>query len=94
MQLFNCAQRAHYNFLEHYPTFLAGVLLAGFKYPVTSAVLGVAWLGSRVAYAVGYTSGMPGGKGRYAGGLGMVYNLSEIGFLVLVAKSGYDMIMA
>jgi glutathione S-transferase len=94
MQLFNCAQRAHYNFLEHYPTFLAGVLLAGLKYPVTSAALGAVWLGSRVAYAVGYTSGKPGGKGRYAGGLGMFYNLSEIGFLVLVAKSGYDMIMA
>lgn len=32
--LFNCAQRAHANFLEHHPTFLASLLISGLSYPV------------------------------------------------------------
>lgn len=32
--LFNCAQRAHANFLEHQPTFLTSLLISGLSYPV------------------------------------------------------------
>lgn len=32
--LFNCAQRAHANFLEHQSTFLASLLISGLSYPV------------------------------------------------------------
>ncbi|KAM0794098.1 hypothetical protein BDR22DRAFT_788917, partial [Usnea florida] len=53
--LFNCAQRAHGQFLEHQPQMLVGLLVGGLRYPVISACVGTAWCVSRVAYAVGYT---------------------------------------
>jgi glutathione S-transferase len=66
--LFNCAQRAHGNFMENYPAALAGLLIAGVQYPVASSVAGVAWMVSRVFYAVGYTDpAKEMGKGRFYG---------------------------
>jgi len=63
--VFNCAQRAHANFLEHQPQFLIPLLISGLRYPVASAVLGLAWCVARVMYAVGYVTGKAeGGKGR------------------------------
>jgi glutathione S-transferase len=50
---FNCAQRAHANFIENQPTMLGALLLAGLKFPITSAILGVAWTVSRYLYMVG-----------------------------------------
>jgi glutathione S-transferase len=95
MYLFNCAQRAHYNFMENYPIALTGMLVAGLKYPVASAVTGAIWSVSRLAYATGYTNkNKEGGKGRYAGGLGSLFWLCQLSFVVLVGKSGYDLVMA
>ena len=66
--LFNCAQRAHYNFLEALPTYLVTLLVAGIRYPVLSAGLGVAWGVARVMYGLGYMrKDKKGGMGRYAG---------------------------
>lgn len=68
MYLFNCAQRAHYNFLENYVTFLPALLIAGLKYPVASSVLGAAWIVFRTLYATGYTrADKKDGKGRLMG---------------------------
>ena len=50
---FNCAQRAHANFIENQPSMLGALLLAGLKFPITSAILGVAWTVSRYLYMVG-----------------------------------------
>jgi glutathione S-transferase len=50
---FNCAQRAHANFIENQPTMLGALLLAGLKFPITSAILGVGWTASRYLYMVG-----------------------------------------
>ncbi len=44
------------NFLEHQPQFLVPLLIAGLRYPVASAVLGLAWCVARVMYAVGYVT--------------------------------------
>ena len=46
---------------------LGALLLAGIKFPVTSAVIGGAWSVSRYLYMVGYSKGGEGGKGRYKG---------------------------
>lgn len=68
MYLFNCAQRAHYNFLENYVTFLPALLIAGLKFPVASSVLGAAWIVFRTMYATGYTrADKKDGKGRLMG---------------------------
>jgi len=91
--LFNCAQRAHANFLENYTPALAGLLIAGLQYPVLSAAAGVAWTISRIVYAVGYTDpNKVDGKGRFYGGLGEVFWVSQLVWAGLVGKMGYDFI--
>lgn len=63
--VFNCAQRAHGNFIEHQPQFLISLLIAGLRYPVASAAMGLAWCVARIMYAVGYVNGKKEeGKGR------------------------------
>ncbi|KAK7935082.1 glutathione S-transferase [Apiospora marii] len=59
---FNCAQRAHGNFVENQTPFLAGLLIAGLRYPTAAAALGAAWVAARAAYAVGYAKRGPQGR--------------------------------
>ncbi|KAL1991076.1 hypothetical protein VTN49DRAFT_5580 [Thermomyces lanuginosus] len=67
---FNCAQRAHANYLENFPQTMLYTLVAGLRWPVASAVLGGAWVICRILFLQGYVySGIPEGKGRYRGGL-------------------------
>ncbi|KAH8594946.1 putative microsomal glutathione S-transferase 3 [Bisporella sp. PMI_857] len=87
--LFNCAQRAHANYIENQPSFLGALLLAGFGYPVSAGVLGGVWVVSRFAYMKGYVNGKKeNGRGRYAGGLGMLQHVSIIGLTGMVAWKG------
>ncbi|KAI9659395.1 MAG: hypothetical protein M1821_001653 [Bathelium mastoideum] len=68
LYLYNCAQRAHGNFVEHQPSVVVAMLIAGLRFPLVSAGLGAAWSASRVLYSVGYTDAkQTGGKGRYRG---------------------------
>ncbi|KAL4864460.1 hypothetical protein BDV12DRAFT_11164 [Aspergillus spectabilis] len=65
---FNCAQRAHANFLENAPQTMLSILIAGLKYPQLAAGLGAAWVFFRVLFMYGYIySTKPQGKGRYNG---------------------------
>lgn len=90
--LFNCAQRAHGQFEEHYPIALSSLLIAGLQYPVTSAVLGVGWSVCRVLFARGYVNeAKERGNGRYQG---IGYLLCEFGLVGLVGKMAFDLIVA
>jgi len=92
MYLFNCAQRAHYNFMENYITFLPALLLAGMKYPVASSAVGGVWTIARILYAVGYTrSDKSNGSGRYAGS---AFWFAQFGLYGMVGKMAFDAIMA
>jgi len=92
--LFNCAQRAHGNFMENYPVALAGMMIAGLGYPVASSAAGAAWVVSRVFYAVGYTDPTKeGGNGRFYGGLGEVFWVSQLAWLGMIGKMSYDLLM-
>lgn len=64
---FNCAQRAHANYIENQPSAVAGLLIAGLRFPITAAVLGAGWTFTRYLYMVGYSQGGEQGKGRYRG---------------------------
>jgi glutathione S-transferase len=65
---FNCAQRAHGNFLENAPQTMLSILVAGVKYPQAAAGLGAAWVVFRTLYMLGYIySDKPNGNGRYNG---------------------------
>jgi len=65
---FNCIQRAHQNYLENQPQFLMILFLGGLQYPRISAAAGMIYLASRVAYAIGYSSGDPSKRRRGAFG--------------------------
>ena len=68
--IFNCAQRAHTNYLEHQTTLLVAMFIGGLKAPIVSAGMGFAWLIARIMYVQGYTSDSKGnenGRGRMKG---------------------------
>jgi glutathione S-transferase len=89
--IFNCAQRAHGNFLENETSFLAAMMISGLKYPTASALLGVGWLINRVIYAVGYTrQDKEGGKGRLAGA---GFWLCQFALYGMTGKVGWDVLM-
>jgi len=95
LYLFNCAQRAHQNFLENYPIALTGMLLSGLRYPVAAAATGALWTVSRLFYAVGYTDKTKQeGKGRYSGRVGSLFWLCQLAFAGMVSKAGFDLIMS
>jgi len=91
LYLFNCAQRAHYNFLENYTAVLPSLLIAGLAYPVSAAVTGALWTFFRYLYAVGYTrADKTNGKGRMAGS---GFWLAQAVLFGMVGKMGYDALM-
>uniref|UniRef100_A0A0B7AHY6 Glutathione S-transferase 3, mitochondrial n=1 Tax=Arion vulgaris TaxID=1028688 RepID=A0A0B7AHY6_9EUPU len=87
---FNCIQRAHQNTLEGYPQFLVFLLLGGLQLPKLSAVFGLIYILSRIAYAHGYYTFSPEKRNRgtfgYIGLLGLIVNtvlfgLNSTGFI-------------
>ncbi|KAJ5084199.1 glutathione S-transferase [Penicillium alfredii] len=74
---FNCAQRAHSNFLENSSQTMLCTLVAGLKYPELAAGIGSVWVLSRVMFLYGYVySGQAQGKGRFNKG-GPVFWLAQ-----------------
>ncbi|CAG7935454.1 unnamed protein product [Penicillium olsonii] len=82
---FNCAQRAHSNFLENSSQTMLFTLVAGLKYPEYAAGLGALWVFFRVLFLYGYVySGKAQGKGRMIGSFfllvqGALWGLSVFG---------------
>lgn len=82
---FNCAQRAHANFLENAPQTMLFTLVAGLKYPEYATAIGATWVAMRCLFLYGYVySGKPQGKGRMMGGFfwlaqGALWGLSVFG---------------
>ena len=82
---FNCAQRAHANFLENAPQTMLFTLVAGLKYPQLAAGISSVWVLFRVLFLYGYVySGKPQGKGRLMGSFfwlaqGALWGLSVFG---------------
>lgn len=90
MYLFNCAQRAHYNFVENYITFLPAMLIAGLRYPVPAAIAGGLWSVFRVLYAVGYTrKDKDNGSGRL---VGSAFWLVQFALYGMVGYAGYSLL--
>ncbi|KAJ5310620.1 transporter [Penicillium atrosanguineum] len=82
---FNCAQRAHANFLENAPQTMLFALVAGLKYPQLATGIAGLWVVFRSLFLYGYVySGKPQGKGRMMGGFfwlaqGALWGLSVFG---------------
>ena len=86
--LFNCAQRAHAQFLEHYPLFLTSLAVAGLRDPTWAAGLGASWIVARFMFLWGYTraTGNENGRGRYWGGW---YQFPQIGLMGMAMWTGW-----
>jgi hypothetical protein len=52
---YNCAQRAHANYVENLLPAIGSMLVAGLSYPTITGWLGVGWLGCRLVYFYNYT---------------------------------------
>ncbi|KAG2033003.1 hypothetical protein BDR03DRAFT_711858 [Suillus americanus] len=68
--LFNCAQRAHQNTLEHMPIIVVTTLVTAMKYPVFAGYACGLWALSRILYTLGYTTGDPAKRNTRGGILG------------------------
>lgn len=90
MYLFNCKQRAHYNYMEMLPATALSMLISGLVYPRTATLLGIGWIFGRIVYALGYTrADKENGSGRFVG-----FALSQplaIGLWGLAAWTGIQM---
>lgn len=83
---FNCAQRAHGNFLENSGTAVAAMIVAGVRFPLLTAACGLGWNLGRIVYAAGYTSSPLGsGAGRLRGSF---FWLFQAGLLGLTFATG------
>lgn len=84
---FNCAQRAHANFLENAPQTMLTTLVAGLKYPQAAAGVATGWIVFRSLFLYGYVySGKPQGKGRFLGGLFWVFQGALWAMTLAVAR--------
>ncbi|EMC98631.1 hypothetical protein BAUCODRAFT_65848 [Baudoinia panamericana UAMH 10762] len=91
MYIFNCAQRAHANYLENHGMTMAAMLIAGVQHPLWATGLGLVWAANRIAYAIGYTrADKTDGSGRYAG---IAFSLPQVGLCGLAAWVGLKMVM-
>ena len=87
---FNCAQRAHANYLEHQPQVVIPMLIAGLRYPLLSAAAGVAWCIARVMYTLGYVKNKKKqGRGRT---VGVWYVAPELLLQGAAAWTGWQML--
>jgi glutathione S-transferase len=92
MYIFNCAQRAHQNYLENLPILLTGVLVGGLRHPLIAVGLGVGWMVFRIVYFIGYTrTDKKDGIGRMQGASFWAFQFSLLG---LLAKTAFDFVWA
>ncbi|KAH8682592.1 glutation S-transferase [Xylariales sp. PMI_506] len=90
LHLFNCAQRGHYQFMEHYNTVLPALLIAGVRYPIGASLAGLGWVVFRVFYAVGYTNpAKANGTGRYAGS---GFYFCQLALYIMTGLTGWSLL--
>jgi len=90
LYLFNCAQRAHGNYVENLPIVIPALLISGLKFPLIAAVLGLVWNAGRVVYALGYTSREKNdGSGRLSGAF---FWFAQLALYILTGTVGYQLI--
>ncbi|RPB03851.1 membrane-associated proteins in eicosanoid and glutathione metabolism [Choiromyces venosus 120613-1] len=87
---FNCAQRAHANYLESLSVVLPAFLASAIHYPTVASSLFGIWLVGRVVYTHGYTGSQHNstGNGRYKG---MFYSIGQVGLAITAGMSAWKL---
>lgn len=89
---FNCAQRAHSNYLENLAVFLPTFLASSVLHPIAASVFGAIWLTGRIVYAHGYASSKHGStSGRFKG---FWYNIGQVGVILTAGWSAWEVYSA
>ncbi len=81
---FNCAQRAHQNYLESLPFVLITLVLASIQFPLFAASAGVGVLVGRQFYCSGYRANGPQGRSLGAG----INGLSQMSLFIATIVCG------
>lgn len=69
---------------------MTALLISGLRFPVAASVMGVGWIVSRIAYAIGYTSpNRTDGKARL---YGAPFWLFQLGLYGMTAWTGFKML--
>jgi glutathione S-transferase len=63
---FNCAQRAHYNFMEQMPPLMLFLIISGLYFPFIAGIIGCGYFLARIMFTLGY---MKSPNKRRLGGL-------------------------
>ncbi|KAJ8589207.1 membrane-associated proteins in eicosanoid and glutathione metabolism [Rhizopogon salebrosus TDB-379] len=87
--LFNCAQRAHQNTIEHMPLIIVTTLVTAMKHPVFAGYACGFWAVSRVLYTIGYTTGDPAKRNTRGGIIG---ELPLAGLLLGSTYTAFDLL--
>jgi glutathione S-transferase len=86
---FNCAQRAHGNFVENFAPFLGALLISGLRFPTAGAAVGAAWVVGRALYARGYVAHGPPGRMMGFG----IFLLSDLALKFMSVWTGVQMVL-
>ncbi|KAL6862361.1 ER glutathione S transferase [Trichoderma novae-zelandiae] len=87
---FNCAQRAHANFIENQTSALGALLISGLHFPLAAALFGATWSLGRTLYLYGYTSSA-GPKGRTFGAY--LSGVADLSLKLMAAYTSYVLVM-
>jgi len=87
---FNCAQRAHSNYLENLAVVLPAFLASAIHYPTVSSSLLGFWLACRIVYTRGYVGSAHNstGKGRYKG---IFFHFAQFGLAITAGMSAWKL---
>ncbi|KAI9675405.1 MAG: hypothetical protein M1817_001309 [Caeruleum heppii] len=89
---FNCAQRAHANYVENHGMIMASLLISGLKYPLTATAMGGIWMVGRILYAVGYAK-TPIGKYGSGRRQGLFFWMPQFGLVALTGWTGLQALL-
>ena len=86
---FNCAQRAHQNYLENFTQHITVTAIAGLSFPRAAAALSTVWLVGRALFLYGYLSGDPSKRM-----IGAIQYIGTFGLLGLSIYTVYEFVAA
>lgn len=91
---YNCAQRAHANYVENLFPAVGAMLLGGLRNPRAATLLGVSWMGMRVLYFLNYIMSKSGtvvhGRPPMGRGTALMFWGCQFSLYVYAVRAAWD----